>query len=86
MSTVTFTRSSSAASHHAIVLPIEMPSVPMRGRSTSARVHEVVERAQAVVDHHAPEHLALPEHRLEHVDFGRVARSPKTQWSIASAT
>ena len=37
MSTVTLTRSSSAASHHAIVLPIDMPSVPMRAASTSGR-------------------------------------------------
>ena len=37
MSTVTFTRSSSAASHHAIVLPIDMPSVPTRAGSTSGR-------------------------------------------------
>ena len=37
MSTVAFTRSSSAASHCAIVLPIDMPSVPTRAGSTSAR-------------------------------------------------
>ena len=37
MSTVTLTRSSSAASHQAMVLPIEIPSVAMRAGSTSGR-------------------------------------------------
>ena len=37
MSTVAFTRSSSAASHCAIVLPIDMPSVPMRAGRRRAR-------------------------------------------------
>jgi hypothetical protein len=37
MSTVTFTRSSSAASHQAMVLPMEMPSVAIREGSTSGR-------------------------------------------------
>ena len=73
MSTVTFTRSSSAASHHAIVLPIEMPSVATRSRIHVGPIDQEVERPQAVVDHHAPEHLALPQHGLERVFFRRVA-------------
>ena len=73
MSTVTFTRSSSAASHHAIVLPIEMPSVAMRDAIDVGPLDEEVERAQAVVDHHSPQHLTLPQHGLERVGFGRVA-------------
>ena len=32
-----------------------------------------VHRPQAVVDHHAPQHLTFPQHRLEHVGLGRVA-------------
>ena len=58
MSTVTFTRASSAASYHAIVLPIDMPSVrDARGVDVGPR-DEPVERAQAVVDHHSPQHAA----------------------------
>ena len=38
MSTAALTRSSRAASHRAMVLPIEMPRVAMRAGSTSERV------------------------------------------------
>ena len=73
MSTVTLIRSSSAPSHHAMVLPIDMPTVPIRAVSTSGRCDQPVERAQAVVDHHSPQHPALPEHGLEHVELAGVA-------------
>jgi hypothetical protein len=34
---------------------------------------EPVESAQAVVDHHSPQHVALPEHGLEGIQLARVA-------------
>ncbi len=50
-----------------------MPSVARRALIDVGAGDEPVHRAQAVVDHHAPEHLALPQHGLEHVAFGGVA-------------
>jgi len=44
MSTVTFTRSSSAARYQAIVLSIDIPSVATRDASTSGRGNEHVDR------------------------------------------
>ena len=57
MSTVALMRSSSAASHHAIVLPIDMPSVAMRCAVDVIARQKKVDGAQAVVDHHSPQHL-----------------------------
>ena len=67
---------------HALV---ERREIPRRGRAhrhaergQSRRIdvgtlQEHVHGAQAVVDHHPPEDLALQQHRLEHVEFGGVA-------------
>ena len=38
----------------------------MRSGSTSSSRHQVVDRADAVVHHHPPHHLAVPEHPLEY--------------------
>ena len=87
MSTVAFTRSSKAPTHCAIVLPIDMPSVPRREASTSGPGRQPVEGTQAVVDHHSPQHTALPEHSFHGIELGRLwLRAPKHQWSIDKAT
>ena len=50
-----------------------MPERPDALRVHVGPLQQHVQGAEAVVDHHAPQDLASPEHQLEHVQLGRVA-------------
>jgi hypothetical protein len=86
MSTVTLIRSSSAPSHHAIVLPIDIPSVAIRCASTSGRV---IRKSSA----RRPSYTIMPHSTcpcqsiaLNMSDSLVWLRSPKIHESIQSAT
>ena len=66
------TRGSRAASHQALVEPIEMPKAPIRVRVDLRPAGQVADGLHLVEHHHAPQHAAAPQHLLESVVFAQA--------------
>ena len=68
----TLTRGSSAASHHALVEPMDHPKCAQPSRVNLGPAGQVVQRAKLIEHHHPEQYLPPPEHQLEGILFARL--------------